>query len=333
MYNEQRAASRGGDNQTVASAPRLFLFFCFYTIGRGKEKGKKRVYCERPQCSISKMQKTSLTEQHLPGVLDELLDLHQESDGLPSVEETVIIGQSEVHHLDCSLEIFESCEVIERAYWSDLDLAVHNDGLVLDGVETEDSSLGQVDDRGSHQATEDTTVADGEGTSSHVFDGELVVPGFPTEIRNGLLDLNHVLRLGVTDDGGNQTLLGGNSHGDVDVIAVDDGVTTVWSLDGCVDSRDLLHGENAGAGEGRHETKLDTLLLENFILVQFAEFHDGRHVNLVEGGQGSCGVLRLLETLGNSEAHAVHLDASLLAVTGRRCRLGFRLLWLLLFGR
>lgn len=40
-----------------------------------------------------------LPEQHAPGVLDVLLDLDQESDGLTTIQETVVICESEVHHL------------------------------------------------------------------------------------------------------------------------------------------------------------------------------------------------------------------------------------------
>lgn len=46
-------------------------------------------------CKISQR----LAEQHLPGILDELLDLHEEGDGLSAIKQTVVVSQSEVHHL------------------------------------------------------------------------------------------------------------------------------------------------------------------------------------------------------------------------------------------
>ena len=104
-----------------------------------------------------------LTEEHLPGVLNVLLDLDEESDGFPAIKETVIVGESEEHH------------------GADLDLAVDSDGLVLDGVKTEDGGLGCVDDGGAHEGAKDTAVADGEGTTGHVFNCELVVAGLKTE--------------------------------------------------------------------------------------------------------------------------------------------------------
>ena len=105
------------------------------------------------------MQVRHLCEEHLPGVLDHLLDADEESDGFAAVEDAVVVGQGEVHH------------------GADLDLAVDGDGLVLDGVQAEDGGLGQVDDRGAHEGAEDAAVGDGEGAAGHVFDGELVVAG------------------------------------------------------------------------------------------------------------------------------------------------------------
>lgn len=69
----------------------------------------------------------------------------------------MVVCESEVHH------------------GADFDFSVDSDRLVLDGVETEDSSLWEVDDGSSEHGAEDTTVGDGESAASHVFDGKLVV--------------------------------------------------------------------------------------------------------------------------------------------------------------
>lgn len=117
----------------------------------------KSSFCS-PRCSKSYSSRPMrLCEEHLPGVLDELLDLDEESDGLPAVEDAVVVSEGEVHH------------------GADFDLAVDGDGLVLDGVQTEHGSLGQVDDRGAHEGAENAAVGDGEGAAGHVLDGELVV--------------------------------------------------------------------------------------------------------------------------------------------------------------
>ena len=229
-------------------------------------------------------------EEHLAGVLDVLLDLDEEGDGFPAIKKTVVVGEGEVHH------------------GADLDLAVDGDGTLLDGVKTQDGGLGQVDDGGTVERTEDTTVGDGEGTASHVLNGELVVTSLLAELGDGLLDADHVHGLGVADDGGDETLLGGNGDGDVNVVAVNDSVTTVGALDGGVDGGEVLHGENGSAGEGGHEAKLDASLLEDLLLVLLAHVHQSRHVDLIKGGEGSGGVLRLLQALGDTQTHTVHLD-------------------------
>lgn len=128
------------------------------------------------------------------------------------------------------------------------------------------------------------------------------------ERSNLLLNANHVHRLGVANNWSDKTLLGSDSDRDIDVVAVYNGVSRTWTLNGGVDSREVLHGENRSTRESRHETELDASLLQNLLLVQLPELHKCRHVDLVESGKGSGGVLRLLQALGDPQTHAVHLD-------------------------
>jgi hypothetical protein len=44
-------------------------------------------------------------------------------------------------------------------------------------MHAEHGSLWQVDDRSAHHGAKDTTVANGEGTTSHVFNGKLSISG------------------------------------------------------------------------------------------------------------------------------------------------------------
>jgi len=69
----------------------------------------------------------------------------------------VVIGKGEIHH------------------WSDFDLAVDGNWLVLDSVKTQHGGLWKVDDGSAHERAKDTSIGDSEGATSHVFDGELVV--------------------------------------------------------------------------------------------------------------------------------------------------------------
>lgn len=205
----------------------------------------------------------------------------------------MIVGKSQVHH------------------GSRDNLAVDNNGSVLDTVETQDGSLGHVDNGSTVEGAKDTTVGDGESATSHVLKSELTITGLGTKVGNGLLNSNDIKRLGVTHNGGDETLGGGNSDRDIDVVLVNNGVTTVGALNGSVDRGNVLHGEGGSLGESTHETKLGTGLLEDLILVELAHLHEAGHVNLVEGGQRGGGVLGLLKTLSDTKSHSVHLDASL----------------------
>lgn len=51
----------------------------------------------------------------------------------------------------------------------------------------------------------------------------------------------------------------------------------------------------SGLSESRHESELDSILLEEGLLVKLAELHDVAHVDLVEGGQHGVRVLGLLQ--------------------------------------
>lgn len=64
------------------------------------------------------------TQKHLPGILDILLDLDQELHGFPTVQQSVIVCQGEIHH------------------GSNLNLAVDRNGLVFDGVKAKHGTLG-----------------------------------------------------------------------------------------------------------------------------------------------------------------------------------------------
>lgn len=127
-------------------------------------------------------------------------------------------------------------------------------------------------------------------------------------IGDRLLNANHVQGLDIADNRGNETLLSSHSDADIDVVAVDNSVAAVGTLDGSVDGGEIAHGKNSSARKGAHEAKLNAGLLENIVLVELTEFHDVGHVDLVKGGERGSGVLGLLEALSDSEAHAVHLD-------------------------
>lgn len=110
-------------------------------------------------------------QKHASGILNVLLHLHQELHSFPAVQQSVVVGESQVHH---------------RA---DLNLAVDGNGSLLDGMETKNGTLGEVDDRGTHERAKNATVADGESTTGHILDGQLVV----TSLAHELVTVRHFM--------------------------------------------------------------------------------------------------------------------------------------------
>lgn len=92
------------------------------------------------------------------GVLDAFLDLAEEEHCLAAVNDSVIVGERDVHD------------------WSRFDLVSHAHRAVLDCVHAENGALGRVDDWCAHHRTENATVCDREGTASHVLKADLAVP-------------------------------------------------------------------------------------------------------------------------------------------------------------
>ena len=96
-------------------------------------------------------------QEHAPGVLNVLLHLHQELHSFPAIQQPVVVCKGQVHH------------------WADLNLAIDGNRSLLDGVEAKHGALGEVDNGGAHERAKDTTVADGESTTGHILDRELVI--------------------------------------------------------------------------------------------------------------------------------------------------------------
>lgn len=110
-------------------------------------------YVPTPLASI----RSRLGQEESGGVLDVALDDVQEGDGLAAVDEAVVVGDGDVHH------------------GADLELAVDDDGALLDSVHVEDGGLGVVDDGGAEEGAEDAGVGDGEVSALEVGHGELAV--------------------------------------------------------------------------------------------------------------------------------------------------------------
>jgi len=78
-------------------------------------------------------------------------------------------------YIICILVSFNSTSIKQGTHWPNLNLAVNSNRSFFCCMQSEYSCLWQVNDWRSHHWTKDAAVADGEATSCHIFDGELVV--------------------------------------------------------------------------------------------------------------------------------------------------------------
>jgi hypothetical protein len=99
----------------------------------------------------------SILQEHPARILDVLFDLNQKLHCLSSVEQTMIVGESQVHH------------------GSDDDLSGDNNWLLVDSMQSKNCCLRQIDDWSSHQGAKDSSIADSEASTGHILDCELVV--------------------------------------------------------------------------------------------------------------------------------------------------------------
>lgn len=122
-------------------------------------------------------------EQH-PRVLHHRLDLAQEGDRFSPVDQTVVVRQGDVHHgTDLHLRGTRPFRTWSAAPESSLrtvrgtDLSADGDRPVEDAVHAQDGGLWGVDDGGAEHGPKHAAVADGEGSSVHVLDRQLVLAG------------------------------------------------------------------------------------------------------------------------------------------------------------
>src|SRR5882757_677030 len=109
-------------------------------------------------CKTDALQDSN-TDDEAGRILDRLLHLYEEGDGLFAVDEAVVVAQREIHH---------------RA---DDDLAVDGDRTIVDRVHAEDGALRRVDDRRREERAEGAAVGDGEDATFEVGERDLAFAG------------------------------------------------------------------------------------------------------------------------------------------------------------
>ena len=100
--------------------------------------------------------------QHDSGVLNGVLDSSQEGDSLATVDQAVVVRESNVHHgADDNLQKshLEKKKKYQYSYRTALYLTIPDNGPLKDTVHAKDRRLGWVDNRGSEQGTKHAAVA------------------------------------------------------------------------------------------------------------------------------------------------------------------------------
>lgn len=132
--------------------------------------------------SNCKQKNPSDFKQHSSWVFNMSLDSLQEQNCILTIKETMVIGQSQVHHR------------------SGHNLAVPNNWALDNGVHAQNSTLGRVQNGGSHQWTESASVGNGEGSTLHIFDGDFSFFSFLGKLTHSLLKFVEFKSVSVSDN-------------------------------------------------------------------------------------------------------------------------------------
>ena len=164
---------------------------------------------------------------------------------------------------------------------ADLHLAVDRHRAVLCLVQTKDANLRVVDDRRGEQGAEHTTVGDGKGAAGEVIHGQLAVARALGHGRNVLADLHNALGFGILHVWHHEPRVARHGDAHVHIVLVDNGV----AVDLRIHSGVRLQRQTRRLHEKRHVRQLHPMLFFHPILETLTEGRNGRHVDLVEGGE------------------------------------------------
>ncbi len=208
-------------------------------------------------------------------------------DRFTPIDDAVIVAERQVHH------------------GTDDHLSVHGDRAFLDAVKAEDAHLGRIEDRGAEQRTEDAAVGDGKGTAAQIFQGEGPILRSLGKVADLSLDLGKGHATGVAQHRHDQAFFGADGNTDIVVILEQDFI----ALNFGVQPGEGFEGADDGFDEEGHEPELDAVFFAEGVLAAFAQLDHGGHIDIVEGGQHSGGLLGFHQAAGDGAAAARHANA------------------------
>jgi len=249
----------------------------------------------RPRSTCSKPQKLCNLEKKLHRVLAELLESSKPLSADSTIDDTVVVRGSDGHNRD-SLELRLAVLRGVCGVGHDLDIR---------GTNSEDTSLGRVDNSGEVLDAEHTKVGDSEGAALVLVGLELVLSGLLGERLHLGRDTSEALEVSVGDDGGDEASISGDRNRDINIVVVAD----VSLLPRAVDLRNLLEGSSGSLDDEVVDGELGGLgvgllsLLSELLVKISAKLVDSVHLDLDGDVVVGDALLGLSETLGNDLAH------------------------------
>src|SRR5262249_49503548 len=124
----------------------------------------------------------------------------------------MVVSQRNVHH------------------WTNDHRAIPRHRPFLDSVHSQDAALRRINDRRGQEGAVDTTVADSKSATLELFEFEFALLRTLHEVGDSELDFGETHSLGMAQYRHHQAFAAANRYADVEIVAIDDVVTTYFSI-------------------------------------------------------------------------------------------------------
>src|SRR5437879_5521829 len=184
-------------------------------------------------------------QEHPFRILNALPDTYEEKNGLATVDQAMIVGESQIHH------------------GPNDNLVVYRDRPPLNDVHAQDGALRRVEDRSRQKRAENAAVRDREGAALEIGHGDLAVSSFLGQLGNPLFDVCESQTIGVAQHGDHQPFLGADGNTNVEIMVIDD----VAGVDPGIDDWKAFEGFDRRLDEEGHEAESDAVFFLEGVLV------------------------------------------------------------------
>ncbi len=169
-------------------------------------------------------------------------------------------------------------------------------------MHTQNRALRRINDRGRHQRTEYTTIRDGESTTGQILYRKFAIAGFISQRFDTFFNLSQRQFITITQNRSHQAPFGRYRNADVEVIMI----KNIIFINRCVNFRIPFQRLADRFDIKRHKPKLDAMPFFKLLLILATDLHNGLHVDLIKGGQHSCGILGFQQAFGDAFSQTGH---------------------------